>query len=251
MLYDSHLRRMNDLNRKVRPDQTHYETKIKMSIPQTDLAEVMDDYQRMISVMSRYERFLIFAQGDPIRILFFDDSRTNKLENGFPHTIHNIICLPFITYFELLPNERVELLIHEAIHIYQRKHVFEFNKFLINDFDMTVYDLCHETHANARYNPDINNILYTDNGRYTVMLLNSQSKTLSDTKLREIQIQPKGERTSTTYEELIKHFRGKINVQIEHPYESFACILAKHVFDGSTCPCSLCHKLTSFLSHSN
>ena len=222
MLYDSHLRRMNDLNRKVRPDQTHYETKIKMSIPQTDLAEVMDDYQRMISVMSRYERFLIFAQGDPIRILFFDDSRTNKLENGFPHTIHNIICLPF-----------------------------EFNKFLINDFDMTVYDLCHETHANARYNPDINNILYTDNGRYTVMLLNSQSKTLSDTKLREIQIQPKGERTSTTYEELIKHFRGKINVQIEHPYESFACILAKHVFDGSTCPCSLCHKLTSFLSHSN
>ena len=201
----------------------------------------------MINILTKYKRIKTFLNEIQIRIRFFDDSdEYDVIEFGYPHTVRNTICLPSSLYSELNKERRVKLLLHESIHIYQRNFAFEFNKFLTEEFDLSIINFMKCLHSNSRYNPDINDIVYADDGLYRVMIYNSTNPTsLEDSKLLEKRFVPKTRRGSK-YEAIIHHFK-RSGIQTEHPYEVFACVLSDYMYSRN-CTCELCMILHNWLS---
>jgi hypothetical protein len=79
-----------------------------------------------------------------------------KYEQGFPHTINNIIIIPEILLEN--PNNLINILIHEKIHIYQKTFPNDINEYLINN-KFTKYKLKTKNN-NIRSNPDIDDWIY-------------------------------------------------------------------------------------------
>jgi len=81
----------------------------------------------------------------------------NKYEAGLPHTREDIIFLS--TDSMTLPkNQLTKLLIHEYIHIYQRKNKFQFQKDLIHNGYIPWKK--RSTYPRIRANPDLDDYIY-------------------------------------------------------------------------------------------
>lgn len=170
--------------------------------------------------ISKYDRFRRMKNID---IIFFKDE---NIENGYPHTVNRCIMLPIKHYFSLNQKDRIMLLIHEYIHIFQRFYSFEFNKFLLTKFNLFVHDITDRIHLeDRRYNPDINNLLYSDGGYYNVTLYDENPKTLSDSKIYVFGTENINKNRSK-YSEFVKNYENHLNLQMEHPHETFACIMS-------------------------
>jgi hypothetical protein len=150
-------------------------------------------------------------------------------ENSFPHTIGDTIFLPETFTDTTLSNvsNKVETLIHEKIHIYQRKFPLFSNILIQMYWKYNIYTLKHYLHnsqseTRARSNPDLNNILYTR--------LNSSSK---DKRLHGNTLcfqqytvkSPKSLAQSKLSETCTETF--------EHPYEQMAYIIADLITNNS------------------
>lgn len=242
-MYDNHFSSLNQRNRDVRPDISVYRDSIR--IPESLRERTKNDYSTLKAILQKHARFSQFCSDVHLRIMFFDDSGPDVIENGFAHTIRNVICLPLTRYTNLDADKRTILLLHEAFHVFQRMFPFEFNKMLFDEFNMEVYSFS-DIHPEARFNPDLNRLLYKDAGIYNVMLLNSDATTLGDAKIHEIKLDE--QKIQSQYKQLKAHFSRRIRLQEEHPYETFACILAQHMFDGhKACKCGMCSKLNRWL----
>lgn len=246
MFYDDHWENLNDINKLSRASKDIYDRELG-SISITMQKQITEDYAGMINMLKKYKRFKKFLNEVQIRIRFFDDSNKHAvIESGMPHTIRNTICLPIHSYKLSSKEERIKLLLHESVHIYQRNYPFEFNKFLTEEFDLSVNNLTESLHPNSRYNPDINGIVYADGGLYRVTVYsNTNPKSLHDSKLLEKNIMPESRRESK-YEKIIQHFKH-VGIQIEHPYEVFACVLSYYIFSKRACNCRQCMILQNWL----
>ena len=247
MFYDDHWENLNHINKLSRASKDIYDRELG-SISMKMQKEILEDYAGMIKMLKKYKRFKKFLDEVQIHIRFFDDSDEDAvIESGMPHTIRNTICLPIHEYTLLSKEERIKLLLHESIHIYQRNYPFEFNKFLAEEFDLSVNNLTESLHSNSRYNPDINGVIYADGGLYRVMVYNNTNpKSLDDSKLLEKKILPDSRREESKYERIIQHFKH-VGIQTEHPYEVFACVLSYYIFSKGSCTCRQCMILRNWL----
>ena len=239
MFYDEHWRSLNAINRKSRPTKDIYD-RPPPPITIRMRKQIAADYSEMLTILRHYSRFRVFPREVPIRVRFFDDSdEKNSVEFRYPHTIRSTICLPVGLYSRMEKEKRIKLLLHESIHVYQRFYPFEFNKLLIEEFNLNVINFSHKLHSQYRYNPDINDLTYGDEGFYRVMVYkNANPQNLGDSESIEKRTVPETRTPDapdvpdTAYEELIKDFTraGNGGIQNEHPYEVFACVLSEQMY---------------------
>lgn len=238
-MYESYIAQMNTIDKKIRnldnyTDPATYTA--KLSINQTALFR--NDKATMSSILNKYERL----RRAPFDIGFFKD---DAIENGYPHTVKDTIMLPVKYYFNLSEKQkRISLLLHEFIHVYQRSHPFEFNHLLIHTLGLKVDNFIVAYYRDTkRSNPDINRLLYDEGeGMHRVMLYNTQPPptSLADAQVhtnKQTQTQTHTQthtQTQTPYSRLVKEYSHKVHIQIEHPYETLACILAYMLYNNTT-----------------
>ena len=175
------------------------------------------------------KKFKIFHKNINYKIIFFKDK---SLENGYPHTINDTIMMPKEYYFSLNKKDRLELLLHEFIHIFQRQNPFHFNKFLIEKLNLEIFNIVDKEHKNRRSNPDINNLLYSYGNKYHVTIYKDNPKKISHSKIIIKTVKNKTYK-QTLYEKLLKKYETS-QFQIEHPYEFTACLLSYLIINNKS-----------------
>jgi hypothetical protein len=154
--------------------------------------------------------------------------QSNDIENGWPHTLGDVIILT--TYFFKLNNKtQVRTLLHEKIHIYQRYYPILTNKLFI-EWNFTPIDKIENIKL-SRNNPDINDFVYEKEGKIIVQLYNSNNPNdIGDSSPYLYSDNP----TKITAKELdIPSVAG----QYEHPNEIMATLLPEIIignFDDKT-----------------
>lgn len=232
-MYESYISHMNAYDKKVRNlDNYTNTTRYTAKLSTNQMALFRDDKAAMSSILNKYERL----KHTSYQIMFFKD---DAIENGYPHTVKDTIMLPVEYYFNLSEKQRrISLLLHEFIHVYQRSYPFEFNHLLIHTLGLKVDNFIDAYYRDTkRSNPDINRLLYDEGGgMHRVMLYNTQP---SPTSLADAQIHiNKGTHTPTLthteYSRLVKDYSQHMHIQLEHPYETMACILAHMLYNDNT-----------------
>lgn len=82
-------------------------------------------------------------------------------ENGLPHTRGTIIILSKKDINEYTEKKLTNTLIHEKVHIYQKRYKNDVEKYL-DEYNFSVVKE-RDYSDNIRSNPDLNNIIYKDN----------------------------------------------------------------------------------------
>lgn len=141
----------------------------------------------------------------------------NKIENGFPHTLEDVIILSD-SFFNNNIDIQKEILIHEIIHVYQRLYPINTHKFIKNKFKLDIIDTIKKF-PNARNNPDINQFVYGKDNKCIIQLYNNDAKNILDSSTYIY---------SFTDNKIIKKIENN-KYQLEHPYEMMASILSKKI----------------------
>lgn len=105
------------------------------------------------------------------------------IENNFPHTHYDTIFLFTPTYFYMKPIERITLLIHEKIHVYQRMYPIPYHNILLHHYNLRVDSFVHNhpDFERVRKNPDTNMLIYKDSDNsYSLPIYNNNVYRLSD-----------------------------------------------------------------------
>lgn len=156
----------------------------------------------------------------PWKIVFLKQELS--IENNYPHTHGDTIFFPS-SFFQLSTNERISLLIHEKIHVYQRYFPVPYHKILFNHFHLKVDRLLstHPSFEKVRQNPDNNQLIYTDQGEYTLPLFTNHPTSIAD----------------VTFKTFNKHNKNTIYTALtsknEHPNETFAYFLTNAVMKNN------------------
>ena len=82
-------------------------------------------------------------------------------ENGLPHTRGNIIILSKKDINEYSEKKLTNTLIHEKVHIYQKRYKNDVEEYL-NEYNFSIVKKRDES-DNIRSNPDLDNFIYKDN----------------------------------------------------------------------------------------
>ena len=221
-MYKNYVSSMNARDKQVRII-TNYDspTKYIAHINSSQKHTINQDHKLSLIIIKKFARL----RDTLFDIQFFNDE---AIENGYPHTMKTTIMLPVRYYFNMTQQkQRVILLLHEFMHIYQRSHPFEFNHLLIHTLGLTVDNFTDAYYKDTRrLNPDINALLYDGGYGHEVMLYEHNPKTLADAY---VHIQSSSSSTELTlFSKLVKEYERKIHIQSEHPYEVIACI-SSHV----------------------
>tara|TARA_B110000259_G_scaffold11321_1_gene12358 strand:- start:4906 stop:5703 length:798 start_codon:yes stop_codon:yes gene_type:complete len=105
---------------------------------------------------------------------------TNKIDNGFPHTHNDTIYLSD-GFFK---NNNIKTLIHEKIHLYQKKYPYKTDKL----YKLYNYEKIERLNtSNRRANPDLNNYDYKHNGKILYSEYNDNADNLSDIKMNNLE----------------------------------------------------------------
>lgn len=160
----------------------------------------------------------------PWKFVIFDGT----VEGGLCHTIGNIIMFP-VDFFEYSQHRKLQLLIHEKIHVYQRFHS-AWASDIIQKWGMSVVGKSGDGSLGwmediRRHNPDLDSFDYgfSGNGGARIVELYTGDSSLSDSSTFLIQSNNLDQPT---------YIHGPRDIgmpeyvgQIEHPYEIMACIL--------------------------
>lgn len=147
-----------------------------------------------------------------------------ELENGYPHTHGDTICLPYPMFFDLSQREQLSIIVHEWIHVYQRLFPIALHKYLFEVENMRVVGLrsMHPDRDRVRRNPDVNDLIYTtisEGGSYSLLTLQEGAQSLKDSQM-------------THYDEANRPVKVSMLVpDKEHPFESVAYSLARKIVD--------------------
>lgn len=134
-----------------------------------------------------------------------------SVENGYPHTLGDIIFLSDIP--------SVEVLIHEKIHVYQRMYPIETSKLIHDVWGFDIKDK-QERLNNNRNNPDINSFIYGKSDYSIVQLYDTNDPTnISESSTYKMPEHIKINATDIEMPSCIK--------QVEHPYEMMATLIAQ------------------------
>ena len=130
---------------------------------------------------------------------------TNKIDNGLPHTHGDTIYLSD----KFFNNPSINTLIHEKIHIYQKKYPEKTDKL----YKLYNYEKLERfNNGKRRANPDLNHFDYKHNDKVVYSEYNNNASDLSDIKLI--------------------NSNGDSNVN-EHPDEYFAYLLTDKIIKKS------------------
>jgi hypothetical protein len=204
--------KLNKLNVSARSNLMNPNIRIKLS---------MNDTIKLYFLTSRidsYTKQYKYLHSVKWKFFFLDD-RLN-IEGNFPHTHHTHIFLPYKHFMSMSTKNKLNVLLHEKIHIYQRMYPIMYNKILMGVFRLRVKSTIdsHIDYENIRQNPDLNNIIYvTYNETYNLEIFSENAKCLSDSFTRTY-----GKKCTNT-DLMLKH---------EHPNESFAYLISKQIIDG-------------------
>ncbi len=118
-----------------------------------------------------------FLSSIPWRVAILESSA----ENGWPHTHGNVVCLP-TGHFARPEKERVETMVHERVHVFQRARPEETRRMLGSKREVEVPV---HIRAMARSNPDLDGRVYADrSGHARIMIYNNDSpRDLSDARI--------------------------------------------------------------------
>ena len=98
-----------------------------------------------------------------------------EYENGFPHTRQDTIILSSNVIKNSSIYELRELLLHEKVHLYQKKYNFETESYISNA-GFKKHQKISESEYNIRANPDINNYIYKDKSDIPLMAIFNSEK---------------------------------------------------------------------------
>ena len=141
-------------------------------------------------------------------------------ENGWPHTHGRVVCLPMDHFVQQDAARRVETLIHELVHVYQRAHPEVVAKYMA----ARGYIRTNETPppnimARSRKNPDLSYVWRRrgDNTTSVTMFNDGDDSGMSDTRVALFD--ESWNEVTTPPAEVKEH-------DTEHPYETMAYELA-------------------------
>jgi hypothetical protein len=106
-----------------------------------------------------------------------------NIENGMPHTHEDIIFLSD-SFFNILntKNEKIKTLIHEQVHIYQRKRP-KYTQELYEYYDYKKVGRNYVESKNRRINPDLDNYDYNYKGKIYLTELKDNASNLRDSEI--------------------------------------------------------------------
>jgi hypothetical protein len=225
-MYEAYISSMNNYDKLVRNINKYTSSSdYIVNITSIQNSIIKADEKELSTIINKYTRF----KNTVFNIAFFND---DAIENGYPHTVNNTIMLPVKYYFNMKQQkQRIILLIHEFIHVYQRTHPFEFNHLLIHTLGLRIDNFTDAYYKNRkRSNPDINGLLYDEGGKHRVMLYNDSPTTLADAYVYS-HVYSKVLQKDNAYTRLVEKYSNLIHIQHEHPYETLACILAHVIYN--------------------
>lgn len=169
------------------------------------------------------------------------------VEDDFPHTIYDVICLPN-SFVNFNKKDRLRILLHEKMHIFQRIYPLETNILFVKYWGLNPFILPDHsaTKSQMRFNPDNNVFQYSyydpgsDSLCYNVQLYESAAKQLKDSRTKNLQISPTMYRRrpfskNVTYWTILQRDDIKQN---ESPNEVMACLCTELVLNDHATPCS-------------
>jgi hypothetical protein len=150
---------------------------------------------------------------------------TGGIESGFPHTLSDIIFLPhdFVPGFGNGPQRNseknyqkiLEVLVHEKVHVYQRKFRIATQMLVHQVWNYSFFDYMHK-YMDARNNPDLDGIIYKSAPRAPGFYMGYMANSPPD--LANAIIKTTGGDGSNSVKE-----------RYEHPYERMAYEISKLV----------------------
>lgn len=147
-----------------------------------------------------------------------------NIENGYPHTIKDVIVLTD-NFFQLPYYKKISILIHEKIHVYQRLYTHKCQELICNLWNYIPVNFS-KNYKLSRSNPDLNGILYKKNNIISLQIYNSMKPlSLADSKLINLDMN----NNNITNER--KNIHPPYIDQPEHPYEIQADISTKIILD--------------------
>lgn len=156
---ESYFNDMNTINTQKRGydcNKSAFHAYMNSLIPinQIESQDISNLFQNVDYNLSQYKRL----RKIPYKVYYFDNGEFN-----FPHTHGLSIFLPN-NWFKnnTTIHEKICVIIHEIVHIYQRLYKIETHILLLNIWNFKLIELKYKK-VDVRKNPDTNNITYADN----------------------------------------------------------------------------------------
>lgn len=142
---------------------------------------------------------------------------TADIENGYPHTLGDIIIVSPYFFSNDRENQRITL-VHERVHVFQRKNP-RWVENVIKEWGYIQWPTNDALKSISRNNPDINEKIYGKDDGPIVQTYLSSPITLTDSQASII-------KETAVNRVIYKDIDAPSYVkQLEHPYEVMACII--------------------------
>ena len=220
---------MTVIERKYHFIEDYYTNDYFIPITLDNLTEINACKSIIKNLLSKYN----YIRSVQYELYFFEDSR---LANGLPHTHGNSIFFPYHLFFDKSRSNRINVMVHELIHIFQRLYPFHIHRLISRVWKLNIYSTRSEFEKNGnvakrlllRSNPDLNNIIYhSQNVYYESYMEESDACSFLNSEYIIDKID-----NSSKYDSRYDDFLNlSINnsIQKEHPFETMACVLANHI----------------------
>lgn len=210
---------LNELDISVR-DMSNYNKYVIESIPSTFKRTIASDIHKIENKIEVYKKLYNI----PWKIAILQVN----VENNLPHTHNDVIFLPN-TFLELNDNSRWDILLHEKLHVFQRKYPIETQYLYTKVWSIIPYAL-RTYQTPFRSNPDINHIIYSYFSSsekvyiYDIATYNTNARRITDSFIKKevAQVTRRNNTPNNIYEMLLHKYNIK---QTEHPNEVMACLL--------------------------
>ena len=176
---------------------------------------------------------------------------SNDIELGYPHTLEDIIVLS-PKFLETPENQMMITLLHEKIHIYQRKYPLETEELILNVLDYKIKSVNPDILELARNNPDLNNLNYGKDDYVILQIYNNFSpKNIADSRLVKVvneKIQDYKPDANDMHDENVHDENVQnMHLQYEHPYEIMACYLPHIIYKNKNIKKEIVEKTVNWM----
>lgn len=224
----TYMQSMSALDKKIRIQQDYFNRDIYVNT-----SRFFINYCKNL-IKPILKQFTTITTQMSYEIIFF---KKNALEHNLPHTHGNCIFIPYDFFINLPTKKKQLLLVHELVHIYQRCYPLHVNVLLLKHWKLTVYSTrryLRNARPLLRSNPDLNRIIYHSSVIYYEEYKDNDVKHISDSRLRTQELDSNYQ-SHDSYDLLIDKLKSRkdIHIQMEHPYEVMACLIAEYLVNGT------------------
>lgn len=152
--------------------------------------------------------------------------QSSNIENGYPHTLADVIVLPESFLASGIPQDSfISTMIHEKIHVFQRLYPVETLKYVeaIGFKPLSEKYLSDSLLSIKRNNPDIKGLFYRNDILPLQIYNTAKPATLADSKTIYINISDNT--MEDTYDEVAQIALPSYITQKEHPHEIMAVMI--------------------------